>query len=178
MKNDWKVTLFTWIYRSFCYIVPGGYALWAFLIEGLIDSEASVWDKINCSSIFVVVLIILIAIFFLGKYLKKRINKITDECIVCVDNDKKIELVTKKKKLEAKQEMFHNACFVAPFILLWFIVAMVEKGMVSLRGTLMVISISMTTGFGFNGLTQWIKTRTSKNELQRAEEVTKDAKTK
>ena len=58
-----------------------------------------------------------------------------------------------------KQEMFRNACFVAPFIIAWFIVSMIEKQVVSLRGMLMIVSISMCAGLGFNGVAQWIKAK-------------------
>lgn len=160
MQNkNWKLTLFTWLYRVFCHIVPGGYALYAFLIDTLINEQTSVWDKVSCSAIFIVALMVIIAVFFYGRHLKKKINDITNQCIECVDNTQKAELVAKKKKWEAKQEIFRNACFVAPFVIAWFIVAMIEKQVVSLRGTLMIVSISMCVGLGFNGVAQWIKTK-------------------
>lgn len=158
-EKNWKLTLFTWLYRVFCYIVPGGYALYAFLIDTLISEQTSVWDKVSCSAIFVVALMVIIAVFFYGRHLKKKINDITNQCIECVDNIQKAELVAQKKKWEAKQEMFRNVCFVAPFVIAWFIVAMIEKQVVSLRGTLMIVSISMCVGLGFNGVAQWIKTK-------------------
>lgn len=160
MENkDWKISLFTWLYRVFCYIVPGGYTLWAFLIDTLINEQATAWDKVSCSAIFVLALMIIIAVFFYGRHLKKKINDITNQCIECVDNDKKTALVAQKKKWEAKQEMFRNACFIAPFIIAWFVVTLIEKEVVSLRGTLMVVSISMASGLGFNGVAQWLKSR-------------------
>lgn len=162
--KDWKVTLFTWMYRVFCYIVPSGYALWTFLIDTLINEQATAWDKVSCSSIFIVAIIVIIAVFFYGRHIKKKINNVTNECIECVDNNKKIELVAKKRKLESRQEIFRNACFVAPFIIAWFILTLVEKQVVSLRGTLMVVSISMTSGLGFNSVAQWLKTRQSKEQ--------------
>lgn len=163
-ENNWKLTLFTWLYRVFCYLVPGGFALWTFLIDTLINEQASAWDKVSCSAIFVLAIMIIIAVFFYGKHLKKKINDITNQCIECIDSTQKAELVAKKKKWEAKQEMFRNACFVAPFIIAWFVVAMIEKQVVSLRGTLMVVSISMCTGLGFNGIAQWIKCKSNKNK--------------
>lgn len=165
-QKNWKITLFTWVSRTFLYLVPCGYTLWTFLIETLISEEATMWDKLSCSSIVVVCLIGVIAIFFFGKFLNKKITDYTNLCIECVDNNKKRELVLKKKKWEARQEIFRNACFVAPFIIGWFIISLIEKKVVSLRGTLMVISISMSTGFGFNSLTQWLKTKEAKREIQ------------
>jgi len=162
-KTNWKITLFTWCYRVFAYLVPGGYALWAFLIETLINHQASVFDKISCSGLFVLAIIVIIAIFFYGRHLKKKKDDITNQCIECIDTEKKKELVAKKRKIEAKQELFRNACFIAPFIIAWFVVSLVEKQVVSLRGTLMVVSISMATGLGFNGIAQWLKTREVKN---------------
>ena len=43
-EKNWKLTLFTWLYRVFCYLVPGGYALYAFLINTLISNQTSVWE--------------------------------------------------------------------------------------------------------------------------------------
>ncbi len=158
-EKNWKLTLFTWLYRVFCYLVPSGYALYAFLINTLISEQTSIWDKVRCSAIFVVAIIVIIAIFFYGRHLKKKINDITNQCIECIDNSLKADLVAMKKKWEAKQEMFRNACFVAPFIIAWFIVSMIEKQVVSLRGMLMIVSISMCAGLGFNGVAQWIKAK-------------------
>ncbi len=162
-KTNWKITLFTCCHRTFSYLVPGGYVLWAFLIETLINHKASVWDKVSCSGLFVMAIIGIIAIFFYGRHLKKQKDDITNQCIECTDNEKKKELIAIKKKIEAKQELFRNACFIAPFIIAWFVMALVEKKVVSLRGTLMIVSISMASGLGFNGLSQWLKMREVKN---------------
>jgi len=166
-KQNWKITLFTWCYRVFGYLVPGGYTLWAFLIETLINHKASIFDKVSCSGLFVLAIIVIIAIFFYGRHLKKKKDDITNQCIECIDNEKKIELVAKKRKIEAKQELFRNACFIAPFIIAWFVVSLVEKQVVSLRGTLMIVSISMAIGLGFNGIAQWLKTKNLKKEIKR-----------
>ena len=165
-KTNWKITLFTWCYRVFSYLVPGGYMLWAFLIETLINNKASVFDKVSCSGLFVLAIIVIIAIFFYDRHLKKKKDEITNQCIECIDIEKKKELVAKKRKIEAKQELFRNACFIAPFIIAWFVVSLVEKQVVSLRGTLMVVSISMATGLGFNGIAQWLKMREVKKEIR------------
>ena len=164
MSNETKTKIFTWLYRVFTYIVPGGYALWAFLIEKLIDKEVTVMSKLGLTGICVLVIMIIIAIFFYGRHLKKQIAKVTDECIMCVDQTKKVELVDKKKKFEAKQELFRNICFLAPFIIAWIVLCVVEKGIVSLRGTMLGVCLSMSTGLGFNGIAQWIKSKGVDNE--------------
>lgn len=162
MKAETKYSIFIWLYRTFCYFVPAGYALWDFLIKNLIDNDITITQKLGISGIFTIVIIFLIAVFFYGRHLKKQISKYTDLCIECTDDAKKKEYVALKHKAESKQEMFRNLCFIAPFILGWLLMACVEKGVVSIRGMLMAVSLSMATGFGFNGIAQWIKNKGDK----------------
>ena len=171
MKTETKSKIFTWLYRTFTYIVPGGYALWAFLIEKLFDSKVTLVDKLGLGGICVFIIMVLIAVFFYGRHLKKKIAKITDECIMCLDQTKKSELVQKKKKAEAKQEIFRNLCFLVPFIVVWLVLCVVEKGVISLRGTMLGVCLSMATGLGFNGIAQWIKSRGV--DYENKEDITK-----
>lgn len=157
-----KEKIYTWVYRTFSYIIPCGIALYTFLIDKLLDSNVSVTAKIGVSGIFCFVIIVLIAIYFYGRHLRKKLNSITNELLECVDIEKKKELVLKKRKIEAIQELFHNAIFLAPFVALYFIMLFVEKTAISMRGTLFYIMISMAIGFGFNGFLQWIKTHDKK----------------
>lgn len=159
MNNSVKVKIFTWLYRTFCYFVPGGVALWLFLIESLIDKEISILAKIGMGGIFIIVIMFVIAIYFYGKHFKTSINKVTNEILECLDNNKKTELIAKKRKLEAKQEMFRNICFVAPFVIMWVLCTLIENKIISLRGTLMTICLSMAVGVGLNGVAQWLKTK-------------------
>lgn len=159
MNNDLKVKIFTWLYRTFCYFVPGGIALWLFLIENLVNKEVSVVAKVGMTGIFVLVIMFVIAIYFYGKHFSNSINKVTNEILECLDDNKKTELIAKKRKLEGQQEMFRNACFVAPFVVMWLLCALIESNIISLRGTLMTICLSMVSGFGFNGVAQWLKSK-------------------
>lgn len=158
-----KEKIITWVYRTFSYIIPGGIALYTFLIDKLLDKNVSVTAKIGVGGIFCLVIMILIAIYFYGRHLRKKLNSITNELLECIDNEKKAELVLKKKKIEGIQEIFHNAIFLAPFVALYFIILFVEKTSISMRGTLFYIMISMATGFGFNCFLQWIKTHEKKD---------------
>ena len=153
--------LFMWLSRIFTYFVPSGIALYTFLITKLIDKDVSLTAKIGVSGIFVLVIVVIIAIYFLGKHFRKKLAKINDEILVCIDNSKKIELINKRKKVEAKQEMFHNAIFLAPFLICYLIVFMIEKSMLDMRGTLFFVCASMVVGFGFNGVKQWLYTKES-----------------
>lgn len=145
-----KDSILKWIYRVFCYIVPSGIALWTMLIDNMVNPNTSVWSKISGAGIFALVVIVLIAVFFFGRYLKKKQQAIVDEIIVCTDDAKKQELIAKKKKVEKAQDIFANVCFIAPFVVLWIVCGAIETGVVSLRGTLMAISISMLIGLGVN----------------------------
>ena len=152
-----KQKIFTWLYRIFCYIVPCGLTLWTFLIENLLNKEVTFMSKMGVSGIFVLAIIAIIGIFFYGKYLRNTISKTTNEILECLDDVKKAELIAKKKKYEARQEIFHNACFVAPFVLIWLLCALIESKVISLRGTFMTISLSMLAGLGFNCVAQTLK---------------------
>ena len=145
-----KNTIMKWAYRVFSYIVPSGIALWTMLIENMISKETSVMSKVTGAGIFALVVIVLISVFFFGRFLKKKQQAIVDEIIICTDDAKKLELIEKKAKVEKAQDVFANICFVAPFVVLWIVCGSIEKGVVSLRGTLMAISVSMLTGLGIN----------------------------
>ena len=166
-----KEKVVRWLYRIFTYLVPGGIALYTFLIEKLISKDISITAKLGISGIFVLILVVLIAIYFLGKHFRKRITKLTDEIIVCLDNEKKAKLIEKKKKTEAKQEIFHNAIFITPFVIMWLLMILVERETIELRGILFYICVSMAVGFGFNGLLQYMKTHESEKEKEVEEEI-------
>ena len=119
-------------------------------------------QKLGLSGIFTLVIMFLIAVFFYGRHLKKQKEKYTNLCIECTDEAKKKEYIAKKHKIESRQDLFRNICFIAPFVLMWLLMSSVERGVISIRGTLMFISISMATGFGFNGLAQWVKNKGDK----------------
>lgn len=145
-----KDTILKWCYRVFCYIVPSGIALWTMLIGNLVDKDASTASKLTGAGIFTLVVIVLISIYFFGRHLKLKQTELVDKVLVCTDNEEKEVLIAKKQRVEKAQDIFHNTCFIAPFILLWVVCGAIETGVVSLRGTLMAISISMLTGLGFN----------------------------
>ena len=159
MTNEQKATVFKWLYRSFEYYVPAGIALWQFLIETLISKDVTITQKIGVSGIFVLVIMVIIGVYFYGRHFKTAINKVTNELLECTDDEKKKELVAEKRKIESKQEIFRNACFLAPFILVWLVACLIEKQVVSLRGTMLFICISMATGMGFNGISQYFKNK-------------------
>lgn len=159
MTNQTKSTIFKWLYRSFEYFVPAGIALWQFLISSLVNKEITVMQKIGVSGLFVVIIMVIIGVYFYGKHFKTAITKVTNEILECLDDAKKTELIAKKKKLEAQQEIFRNICFLAPFAIAWLLCSMIENGVVSLRGTMLFITLSMATGLGFNGFAQYFKNK-------------------
>lgn len=164
MSVGTKSKIFTWIYRTFMYFVPCGIALWQFLIETLIKNDVTIMQKIGISGVFIIAIIFVIAVFFYGKHLRKKEKSIDDKLLVCIDNEKKKELIKEKHKWQFRQEMFRNICFMAPFIIAWIVMSAVEKKVVSLRGTLMIVSISMAIGLGFNGVAQWLKGKNNEDK--------------
>lgn len=158
-KNNLMQKIFVWLYRIFSFLVPSGIAIYTFLISSLLKDDISITQKIGMVGIFTLIIMAIIAVYFLGKHFKNSLNKITNEILECMDNEKKAQLIIKKRKIEGKQEMFRNACFLVPFIIFWLLCVTIEKGIVSLRGTLMFICLSMSTGFGFNGVVQYLNTK-------------------
>ena len=82
-----KEKIFTWLYRIFTFLVPSGIAIYTFLLEKLLDNNVSVMGKVGVGGVFILIVIAIIAVFFFGKFLKKKISKITDQIIVCIDNE-------------------------------------------------------------------------------------------
>lgn len=163
-KSEVRGKVFTWLYRVFTYMVPSGVMLWSFVIEKLIDKDVTIMMKLGVSGTFVLVVMVIIAAFFYNKHLTKKITDITNQCIECVNNEEKAELVNKKKKLEVRLELFHNICFVVPFVAIWAVLCFVESGVVSLRGTMLIICSSMATGLGLNTISGLLKAKGVKNE--------------
>ena len=151
-----------WGYRVFMYFVPCGVALYTFLISKLMDENVSITAKIGVSGIFTAILIAVIAIYFFGKHLRKKKDKLVNEILECMDNDKKAKLIAKKRKVEAIQEIFHNCIFITPFILCYVLILLVEKECISIRGTLFYVCVSMASGLGLNGVSEWLKVKNAK----------------
>lgn len=166
MKTQTKYNIFLWLYRTFMYFVPCGEALWLFLIRTLINNEVGVMQKIGISGVFILAIMVVIAVFFYGKHLDKKLEKINDELLECLDNEKKKELIIKRRKIRAKKKLFVNAVFVSIFVILWILVSCIEKKVVSLRGCLAIVSISMATGLGFNGIAEYIQVKGGINESE------------
>ena len=174
MENKVKEKVFTWLYRTFTYIVPSGIMLWSFVIEKLFKKDVSLMAKLGVSGTFVLVVMVIIGAFFYNKRLVKKITDITNQCIECVDNEEKSKLVEKKKKLEMKLDIFHNLCFIVPFIVVWAILCFVENGVVSLRGTMLVICSSMAVGFGFNVIAGLLKAKGVNNNEDKGTNTRED----
>lgn len=147
------------LYRVFEFLVPSGIVLWSFLIEKLVENKVSITAKIGCAGIVVFVIMVLIAVYFLKKHFRNKITKLTNKVLECLDNEEKKKLIIEKRKVEKWQEIFHNACFVAPFIIALLVVNLLETQMLSLRGVLFGVVSSMCVGFGFNVILQNLKTK-------------------
>lgn len=154
--------VFLWLYRTGCYFIPGGTALWCFVIENLVDKDVSVMAKIGCSGVFVLALMVFITIFFANKAFKSKNQKYEKEAIKELDNDKKKEIIAKWEKNERNEELFHNTIFLVIFICLAFLVTLLESKIVSLRGVLWFMVGSISAGLGCNVIRFGIATKNSK----------------
>lgn len=173
MENKTSSTIFMWLYRIFCYYVPSGVALWSFLIKKLIDNGVETKVKLGLGAISTFIVIAVIGFYFYKRHFDKKIqaltkenDDLTDKILLESSEEKKVELLNRKKEIKAKigkinskQELFNNVCFVSIFVIAWLIACVLEKGLLSLRGTLLAISISMASGLGFNGLSQYLKNK-------------------
>lgn len=137
-------------YRVFTYIFPSGLVLWCLVIDKLMSNNVSFSAKIGCAGLFALAVMVLVAVIMLGRYFKNTIEDLNDKLIDCVDAEKKQELVEEKKKVRKWQEIYRNACLFAPFVILLIVVTMLEHGIVTFRGMMTLIVLSMGTGFGFN----------------------------
>lgn len=141
-------------YRIFTYLVPSGMVIWSCVIDKLLDDEITLAQKLGCSGLVVLVACVIIAVVFLGRHFTKTIKNLNDKILICTDDAQKKELVANRKQVEKWQATFKNACFVAPFIVGLIVVNLLESKILSLRGSLTVIVISLCTGFGFNTVAQ------------------------
>lgn len=141
-------------YRIFTYLFPSGLMLWCLVVDKLLSNEVSLMAKIGCGGIFFIVALLVVAVVMLGRHFKNTIEDLNDKLIDCVDMDKKKELLEKKKKVRKWQEIYRNACIVAPFVAILLLVNLLESGIVTFRGMLTAVTLSMCVGFGFNVIAQ------------------------
>lgn len=142
--------VFKWLYRTGCYFIPGGTALWCFVIENLLDKEVSVMAKIGCCGVFVLVLMIVITVFFANKAFTKKNQKLEKQAIKELDNEKKQQIIKQWEKNEENQELFHNTIFLICFVGLALLVTLLESKLLSLKGVLWVMVTSISAGLGCN----------------------------
>ena len=152
-----KYKLFLWLYRTFTFILPAGYVLYSFLISKLIDNDITITAKIGISGIFTLILILCLAIFFVGRFCKTRLEELNIAIRDEIDNNKKIFLIKAERKIKFIQEIFRNSCFVVIFIIMWATTSMIEVQALSLRGDLLLIVCSLIVGFCCNVFAQLFK---------------------
>ena len=100
--------VFKWLYRTGCYFIPGGTALWCFVIENLLDKEVSVMAKIGCCGVFALILMVIITIFFANKAFTKKNQKLEKMAIK--------ELNSKLLKIGKRMKQI-KSCFTTQYFL-------------------------------------------------------------
>lgn len=155
-NEDYSVTenIMLICYRVFTWLFPCGLLVWNLIIDKLIDKNVSVVARIGCGGLFLLIALIIVAVIMLKKHFDKTIEQLNDKLLDCTDDEKKRELLAKKKDVKKQREIFKNACLLAPFIIVLVAVNLLENGLVTFRGTLMTIVLSMCAGFGFNCVAQ------------------------
>lgn len=155
---------FLFLFRIFTYILPLAIFIWCFVIENAMSNEVSVWTKIGCGGIVVLIIAFLFAIHFVKRAFNKKLSKLTDKIIMCTDDTKKIDLINKKLKVEAWQDIFGNICLIMPFAIALCLINMIETQMISLRGVFFAAVVSMITGLFLNILVQQQKCNKAKEK--------------
>lgn len=154
------------LFRLFTYILPLAIFIWCFVIENAISDQVSIWTKVGCGGIFVLIIIFLFSIHFIKKSFNKKLSKLNDKIIMCTDDIKKLELIDRKRKIESYQDLFGNVCIIIPFAIALCLINMVETQMISLRGVFFAVVISMLIGLVINFLFQKEKRRVNNAENQ------------
>ena len=152
LSNTGNFLLF--LFRLFTYILPLAIFIWCFVIENAMSNEVSVWTKIGCGGIFVLIIAFLFAIHFVKRAFNKNISKLSDKIIMSTDENKKLELINKKLKVEAWPAIFGNICLIIPFAMALCLINMIETQMISLRGVFFAVVVSMLIGLAINFLFQ------------------------
>lgn len=142
--------LLQFLFRAFTYIIPLAIFIWCFVIENAMSKEIGIWTKIGCGGIVVLIIVLLFLVHFVKKSFNKKISKLADKILMCTDETHKLELIKQKRKLEGRQELFGNICLIVPFIVVLMLVNMIETQLISLRGILFAVVISMIIGLVFN----------------------------
>lgn len=173
MNSNTKYNILRWLHITFCYIIPALFVLYTYVIAKLIDGDISITKRIGVAGMFALALVLIIGLVLYSKHFKKAIDKLqttndqlTDKILLETNEDKKSEYLSLKaktrdkiNKLSSRQELFGNLCFISPFAIFWLVCILIEKGVVSLRGTLLVLTISMVIGFIFNVFSQIVKNK-------------------
>lgn len=180
MSNELKTKITTCLSFIFTYIVPGGWALWTFVIEKIISQDIPATAKIGgIMGVLVLGALLICAVIFYGKWLNKRIetatkrkDEINDSLITMLANqnttnmqplvDEKQALTIKIAKIKAHKDIFKNIILVVPFVALYIAFKMMADSLVNMANVIGVIALSMSTGFGLNGVTQYLKVKGAK----------------
>lgn len=137
-------------YRLFTFVVPMGFVLWTLVIDKLLDKDVSIMAKWGCAGTFALIVLALVGVYLTKRAFKKHIEKVNDKLLVCTDDDKKKKLVEKKNIIKKREALFRNICLIAPFIIAYVITSLIEKSMISVRGGILAIIISLMIGLVFN----------------------------
>lgn len=146
----WEQNTLRLLYGIFTYVFPIGFVLWSLVIDKLLDKDVSIMAKWGCTGTFALIVIALVGVVLVKKTFKKKLDKFNDKLLVCIDDDEKKELVKKREVTRKWQELFNNACLIVPFVIGYVLVCLIEKAMISVRGGLLAILISLAVGFVFN----------------------------
>lgn len=134
----------------FSLIIPNCIALYFFVIEKLIDTQITIADKITSCSIFVIIILIIVALIFFNKLLNSKYKKYEKLAIMELNNDIKKTYIKKMQTYDSIKNIYHNILSISPFLIIWLLVVLIERKIISLRGILAIISISMVIGLIFN----------------------------
>lgn len=180
MDRTTREKVFAILYYGFSVAVPAITTLWTFVIQKLMDDEVSITAKWGIGGTFTLVICFVVIAILIGKMFTKKaakidesIKEINDKILLSTSETNKTEFINqrrtldvKKQKIDSAYSIYKNLFIVAPFILFYLVLKMVEQQVISLRGTFFIIMMSLIAGLGVNLSDQLIKIKEAKEILE------------
>lgn len=138
--------LLKWFYRTLSYYIPSIILIYNLIIENLFNKEVSFTAKIGASGILLIVVYILIAIFLINDIFIKKSNIYEKESIKEIDFEKRKQIILKWQNVEKWHRIFKQSILLIILVGITILIYMLEQKFLSLKGTMLLISIFFFIG--------------------------------
>ena len=137
-----------WLYRIMSYFVPCGITLYTFVIENILNKEVTIMTKIGASGLFVIGILVVIGIFFVGSTFTRAEKELEKKSIKEIDLNKRAEYIKKWEQVENRHKIFNQIITLSVLVGITALIYMIEKSLINLRGTMIFICMSYGSGIG------------------------------